>query len=136
MPKFSDITDLLEHFLVEADDAQLMDVLNTIASKSNVSLTGRQRRELAQQFHGFLSQSVRRSKNEVSVTNLLTDRELEILQLIGLGLSNEEIGVSLGISHRTVRQHIENMQQKLGVKGRTRLVSMAFGLSILCNASA
>lgn len=114
----------------------MLDVLDFIASKSNVLLTGRQRRELSQQLHGFLSQSVIRSKTEVSVTNKLTDRELEILRLIGLGLSNDEIKISLGISHRTVRQHIENMQDKLGVKGRTRLVAMAFGLSILCSASA
>ena len=114
----------------------MLDVLDAIASKSNVILNGRQRRELAQQLHGFLSQSVRRSQIETQVTNQLTDRELEILRLIGRGFSNEEISESLGIRPRTVRQHIENMQLKLGVLGRGRLVALAFGLDVLCSASA
>jgi DNA-binding NarL/FixJ family response regulator len=117
VPKFSDITDLLEHFLGTAEGAEMLDVLDAVASKSNVILNGRQRRELAHQLHGFLSQSVRRSQIETQVTNQLTDRELEILRMIGRGSSNEEISEALGIRPRTVRQHVENMQMKLVCRG-------------------
>lgn len=48
----------------------------------------------------------------------LTPREREVLHWLRLGRSNEEIGIILGISHHTVKNHLERVFQKLGVHSR------------------
>lgn len=50
----------------------------------------------------------------------LTDRELEVLQLIVDGCSNKEIMARLELSASTVRVHVSNMLEKLGVLDRTQ----------------
>lgn len=49
----------------------------------------------------------------------LTKRESEVLGLLAKGLSNNEIGVTLSISARTVQKHLERVYVKLGVVSRT-----------------
>lgn len=51
---------------------------------------------------------------------LLTDRELEVLNLIVEGLSNSEIGESLNISTNTVKTHIKHIFEKLSAEDRTQ----------------
>ena len=53
----------------------------------------------------------------------LTEREQEVLGLLGGGLSNRAIGERLGISERTVKAHVSNLFDKHGVRNRTELVS-------------
>ncbi|MGD9401859.1 MAG: LuxR C-terminal-related transcriptional regulator, partial [bacterium] len=55
----------------------------------------------------------------------LTRRELEILNLLGEGLRNQEIADRLFISTETVKSHVYNLFQKLEVKGRVRAVKRA-----------
>ena len=55
----------------------------------------------------------------------LTDRELSILELVGQGLSNKQIGKQLFISDRTVQAHLSNIFSKLGVNSRTEAVMHA-----------
>ncbi len=55
----------------------------------------------------------------------LTERELEILRLVGEGLSNKQIGKELFISDRTVQAHLSNIFAKLGVNTRTEAVMYA-----------
>jgi DNA-binding NarL/FixJ family response regulator len=55
----------------------------------------------------------------------LTERELGILQLVGKGLSNKQIGKQLYISDRTVQAHLSNIFSKLGVSSRTEAVMYA-----------
>jgi DNA-binding NarL/FixJ family response regulator len=55
----------------------------------------------------------------------LTDRELEILRLVGQGFSNKQIGKELFISDRTVQAHLSNIFAKLGVNTRTEAVMYA-----------
>ncbi len=50
----------------------------------------------------------------------LTPREGQALRHIALGLSNPEIAKSLGISVETVKEHVQHMLRKLGVRDRTR----------------
>jgi DNA-binding NarL/FixJ family response regulator len=50
----------------------------------------------------------------------LTEREAEVLRLITQGKSNKEIGLALEISPYTVKTHIRNLTQKLGVEDRTQ----------------
>ena len=56
---------------------------------------------------------------------LLTERELEILRLIGVGKNNEEIALKLYISKGTVKNHISNMLIKLELRDRTQLAIIA-----------
>ena len=55
----------------------------------------------------------------------LTPRELTTLRLMADGQSNKEIGVSLGISERTVKTHLSHLFEKLGVTSRTEAVRVA-----------
>jgi DNA-binding NarL/FixJ family response regulator len=55
----------------------------------------------------------------------LTDRELDILKLVGQGLSNKQIGKQLFISDRTVQAHLSNIFSKLNVNSRTEAVMHA-----------
>ncbi|WP_127025223.1 response regulator transcription factor [Chroococcidiopsis cubana] len=52
----------------------------------------------------------------------LTEREIEVLQLLVLGKSNLEIGNMLGITERTAKFHVNNILHKLGVSDRTQAV--------------
>ncbi len=55
----------------------------------------------------------------------LSPRELEILQLLGRGLSNKEIGAQLFISEDTVKRHISNLFVKLKVNDRAQATAEA-----------
>ena len=57
--------------------------------------------------------------------NGLTERELEIVRLVASGYKNKEVGVTLTISERTVKTHLTNIFQKLGVRDRVGLVMYA-----------
>lgn len=61
----------------------------------------------------------------------LSVREIEVLQLIANGLSNQEIANQLHISLSTVKGHTSNIYGKLGVHKRTQAVSRAVELGIL-----
>jgi len=50
----------------------------------------------------------------------LTNRETQVLRHVALGLSNKEIGQSLGISIETVKEHVQNILRKLDVTDRTQ----------------
>ncbi len=54
--------------------------------------------------------------------NILTRREREVFELLVLNKSTKEIAEELNISEKTVRNHISNSMQKLGVKGRAQAV--------------
>jgi DNA-binding NarL/FixJ family response regulator len=56
----------------------------------------------------------------------LTAREREIVTLVAEGLRNEEVGRRLGITEKTVRNHLTAVFQKLRVSGRLELVVYAF----------
>ena len=50
----------------------------------------------------------------------LTRRETQVLRHVALGLSNKEIGQSLGISIETVKEHVQNILRKISVNDRTQ----------------
>ena len=54
--------------------------------------------------------------------SILTKREKEVFELLVLNHTTREIAVKLNISEKTVRNHISNAMQKLGVKGRAGAV--------------
>jgi DNA-binding NarL/FixJ family response regulator len=56
----------------------------------------------------------------------LTDREREVLALIGEGLNNDEIGRRLFVSPATARTHVSRAMTKLGARDRAQLVVIAY----------
>jgi LuxR family maltose regulon positive regulatory protein len=61
----------------------------------------------------------------------LTNRELEISNLLVQRLSNKEIAAKLVISPETVKKHLNNIYGKLNVRGRRQAVEKALVLGIL-----
>lgn len=59
-------------------------------------------------------------------TDLLSDRELEVLEMIGSGLGSRAIAEQLFISIKTVESHREHIKTKLGVTSASELVRYAF----------
>ena len=64
-------------------------------------------------------------------SDVLTPRELEVLELVQRGRSNREVAEELFISRGTVKRHIENIMARLGVSDRTQAVVKALQLGIL-----
>ena len=62
---------------------------------------------------------------------LLSEREVEVLQLIAKGSANKEIAASLSITDSTVKTHVANIFQKLDVSGRTEAVTQALQMKII-----
>ena len=56
------------------------------------------------------------------MNSILTKREKEVFDLLVMNNSTKEIASILSISEKTVRNHISNVMQKLGVKGRAGAV--------------
>ena len=54
--------------------------------------------------------------------SVLTKREREVFDLLVKNYDTEEIAIKLNISSKTVRNHISNVIQKLGVKGRSQAI--------------
>jgi LuxR family transcriptional regulator, maltose regulon positive regulatory protein len=75
--------------------------------------------------------SPKRPDNPSEWIEPLSDRELEILQLIDQGLTNPEIGKRLYISLNTVKVHTRNIYSKLGVNNRSAAGARARALGIL-----
>lgn len=69
--------------------------------------------------------SGRRPQAENSPLERLTDRELEVFQLIGEALSTKEIGAKLNISGKTVEVHKGHIKDKLAMKNTRELISYA-----------
>jgi len=73
-------------------------------------------------FRGLLHRS---SLEGVKGAEGLSDRELQVFQLIGADLPNREIAQQLGISVKTVETHRENLKNKLGVTDSVALAAAA-----------
>jgi DNA-binding NarL/FixJ family response regulator/DNA-binding SARP family transcriptional activator len=87
---------------------------------------------------GRLIAAYGRRLTEVPVPSLdsLTHRELDMLRLVGAGLSNSEIAKSLGIAEATVKTHVNRVLAKLGVCSRAQAVVIAYesGLVTPCGS--
>lgn len=61
----------------------------------------------------------------------LTPKEMEVLRMVGEGASNREIAQSFSVTEGTVRTHIHNILQKLGLKNRNQMLLYALKRSKL-----
>jgi LuxR family maltose regulon positive regulatory protein len=71
------------------------------------------------------------SKMGNSLIEPLTEREMEVLELLARRLTDREIADTLVISPFTVRRHLDHISQKLGVRGRRAVVDHARRLELI-----
>ncbi|MFI5804768.1 response regulator [Streptomyces sp. NPDC051561] len=76
----------------------------------------------------LIAEFAARSKEpaEAGVLRELTDREREVMALVGIGLSNEEIARRLVVSPLTAKTHVSRTMVKLGARDRAQLVVLAY----------
>lgn len=72
-----------------------------------------------------IEKSVEKSESSDDVSNVLSEREKEVLRLIALGFSNKEIAYELNISVHTAISHRKNITAKLDVKSSSALTIYA-----------
>jgi DNA-binding CsgD family transcriptional regulator len=70
------------------------------------------------------------NRDEISKLNL-SNREIEVLQLMAEGLSNQEIASRLYVSLNTIKTHSSNLFEKMEVRSRTQAIDKAKKLSII-----
>ncbi|MFD6276208.1 response regulator [Streptomyces sp. NPDC060209] len=76
----------------------------------------------------LIAEFAARSKEPAAATVLdeLTEREREVMALVGIGLSNEEIARRLVVSPLTAKTHVSRAMVKLGARDRAQLVVLAY----------
>jgi DNA-binding NarL/FixJ family response regulator len=85
------------------------------------------RKTAARLIEGFADLSRPRSEPLDS----LTQREIEIVRLVAEGLSNKAIAQALFVSENTIKYHMKNILQKLGVQNRTEAATYALRTGLL-----
>jgi DNA-binding NarL/FixJ family response regulator len=73
----------------------------------------------------MLRRHVKGASEDAHPTEALSDREMEVLQLIGSGHGTREIAARLGLSAKTIDSHRENLKRKLGLSRGSDLVRLA-----------
>lgn len=66
----------------------------------------------------------------------LSEREIQVLELVSLGLTNKAAAAKLGISIRTVQNHLANIFEKLQTESRTEAVIRAIRLGLITMPSS
>jgi DNA-binding NarL/FixJ family response regulator len=76
----------------------------------------------------LIAEFAARSKAPAAASSLdqLTDREREVMALVGMGLSNDEIARRLVVSPLTAKTHVSRAMVKLGARDRAQLVVLAY----------
>ncbi|WP_248958486.1 response regulator [Sphaerisporangium perillae] len=107
--------------LKDAGPAELLQAIRVIAA-GDALLAPRITRRLIGQFTAQYK-AAQAAEDRLAV---LTEREREVLTLVGQGLSNDEIGAGLFVSPATVRTHVSHAMAKLGARDRAQLVVIAY----------
>ncbi|MFD6054949.1 response regulator [Agromyces sp. NPDC060279] len=108
-------------FLVkDTEPVDLIRAVRVVAAGEGLLSPGVTRRLLERLSTG-LRESPRRAELEV-----LTEREREVLRLVGLGLTNEEIAARLVLSPLTAKTHVSRIMSKVHARDRVHLVVLAY----------
>jgi DNA-binding NarL/FixJ family response regulator len=107
--------------LKDAGPAELLHAIRVVAA-GDALLAPRITRRLIAQFAAQRT-AAHDGENRLAV---LTEREREVLALVGQGLSNDEIGAELFLSPATARTHVSHAMVKLGARDRAQLVVVAY----------
>jgi len=71
-----------------------------------------------------------KDKDAISL-DILSERERQVLELVGEGLNNHDIGKKLGLSPKTIDRHRERIMKKLNMHSRTELVKFAIRTGLI-----
>jgi DNA-binding NarL/FixJ family response regulator len=116
--------------LKDAGPAELLHAIRIVAAGEALLAPRVTRRLIAQ----VTSQrAVSRSADER--LSVLTERERQVLALVGRGLSNDEIGGELYLSPATARTHVSHAITKLGARDRAQLVVIAYETGLVTPGS-
>ena len=63
--------------------------------------------------------------------DMLTEREIEVLQRVAAGDANKQIGARLGLAEETVKAHMQNILSRLGANSRAHAVTIAVKRGII-----
>ncbi|RVX41844.1 LuxR family two component transcriptional regulator [Nonomuraea polychroma] len=107
--------------LKDAGPAELLHAIRVVAA-GDALLAPRITRRLIGQFTAH-RKAAQAAEDRLAV---LTEREREVLALVGQGLSNNEIGTALSLSPATARTHVSHAMAKLGARDRAQLVVIAY----------
>lgn len=96
-------------------------------------LAGLQRGEaaLTRQMTARLLNGLARRSQRPAPAESLTPREIELLRLVAEGLPNKAIAQRLSVSENTVKYHMKNILQKLGVRNRAEAIAHALRAGLL-----
>jgi DNA-binding NarL/FixJ family response regulator len=109
-------------FLLKADDpADLVRAVRVVADGESL-LSPSVTRRVVERF----AEAPAPSAPSASLLAELTEREAEVVALVGVGLSNHEIAERLVISPATARTHVSRAMLKLGARDRAQLVVFAY----------
>ena len=78
-----------------------------------------------------LMQNLQQPKHEQSPVDVLTKREIDALQAVARGLANREIAEELAINEATVRSHVNNLLDKLGLSNRRQAALYAIDAGLV-----
>jgi DNA-binding NarL/FixJ family response regulator len=117
--------------LKDSGPAELLHAIRVVAA-GEALLAPRITRRLIAQF------TAARAAHQVSEDRLaeLTQREREVLALVGRGLSNQEIAAELTVSKATARTHVSRAMVKLGARDRAQLVVVAYQTGLVDPAAS
>ena len=107
--------------LKDSGPAELLHAIRVVAA-GDALLAPRITRRLIAQFTAQRT-AAHDGENRLAV---LTEREREVLALVGKGLSNDKIGAELYLSPATARTHVSHAMVKLGARDRAQLVVIAY----------
>ncbi|MFI7027388.1 response regulator [Microbispora rosea] len=107
--------------LKDAGPAELLHAIRVVAA-GEALLAPRITRRLIGRFTA-LRKAAKAADDRLAV---LTEREREVLALVGRGLSNHEIGAELSLSPATARTHVSRAMTKLAARDRAQLVVIAY----------
>lgn len=107
---------LIHSFLDQAGTSDMLRLFKVLASKCTVDFHPREVSVMADDLAVLLEESTERYRVRQTYFNLLTDREVDVLLLLSAGYSYRHGAQALGISKRTLRQHLENIKRKLAIK--------------------
>jgi DNA-binding NarL/FixJ family response regulator len=113
-------------FLVkDTEPVELIRAVRVVAG-GNALLSPSVTRRLLERVGGSL-----RDAPDVTRLTVLTEREREVLHLVGLGLTNTEIGDELFMSPLTAKTHVSRIMTKLAARDRVQLVVVAYETGIV-----
>lgn len=107
-------------------DATFEDLLDTIRSVA----AGRKvlpPQMTSSLFSRIAEEAVRRGRHTLAAATDLTERETEVVELIGRGFSNKAIAAELRVSPHTVKSHVRNVMDKLALHTRLQIAAFMHG---------